>query len=95
MKHYIRVCRPRFEVAILEFDAPDSDEAEARAVKLAMDLPAEKWTTLPFDDDAYCPHVEMCMPESDVDANSDTEDDRAEMIAEFRDPFEDHQITSS
>jgi hypothetical protein len=87
MKHYVRVCRPRFEIAVLEIDADDDDQAEDMAVGQAIKLPAAGWHLLSFDDEAYQPHVESCHSEHTIDANVEDEPgEREEYIKELQSP---------
>lgn len=90
MKHYIRVCRPRFEIAILEVDASDFNQAECSAPEIAASLENEAWTLLPFDAVSYYPHVELCTPADELVTGCDTEAERAQVVAEMLDPLGDH-----
>jgi hypothetical protein len=86
VKHYVRVCRPRFEVTVLEIDADDDDQAEDIAIGEAIELPPEKWHLLAFDDGLYQPHVETCHSEDTIDANVDDPKEREEYIADLVSP---------
>ena len=68
MKHFVRMCRPRFEVAVLEIEAKDDVEAGAIALEKAESLPVSAWYLQAFDAKSYHPHVEECTPQSDVEA---------------------------
>lgn len=92
MKHYIRVCRPRFEIAVLEVDAQDFNDAECSAPEIAAGLTDEAWTLLPFDSKSYYPHVERCSPADELVMGCETEAERKQAIAEMLDPATDHSI---
>jgi len=82
-KFYVRVCRPRFEVAAIEVTCTDHDEANSLAVWKAVELDDRAWRLLPHDDDSYFPHVEECLSDNDMSANADKEDPKEAQIAEF------------
>jgi hypothetical protein len=86
VKHYVRVCRPRFEVTVLEIDADDDDQAEDIAIGEAVELPPEKWHLLAFDDGLYQSHVETCHLDDTIDANVDDPKEREEYIADLVSP---------
>lgn len=62
MKQYILLCRPRFEVALVEIEDDNIQRAQRRALELAPSDPAS-WALAPFDGQNYHPHVERCLPE--------------------------------
>ena len=66
MKHYARVCRPRFEVVLIEVEANDCDSAERLALAQAEGTDAAGWRLLPFDKSAYRAHVERCVSAKDI-----------------------------
>jgi len=82
-KFYVRVCRPRFEVAAIEVSASDHDEAKLTAAWMATELPDRAWTLLPFDHTSYFPHVEECISDHDMGANADAEDPKEAQIEEM------------
>ncbi len=84
MKHYVRVCRPRFEVAVLEIDADDEEQAEDIAVGVAIELPGEGWHLLPCNDELYQPHVETCHSEHTINASADDPKEREEYIEDLK-----------
>ena len=87
MKHYVRVCRPRFEVAVLEIDADDDEQAQDIAVGEATEIPSERWHLLPFKGEHYQPHVEACHSEHTIDANvADEPGAREAYIEELKSP---------
>ena len=85
MKHYVRLCRPRFEVTVLEIDAKDTFEAGIIARENAGSLPESVWHLQAFDAKSYQPHVEERTPQSDVEANVGQEPwDKESFIKELR-----------
>jgi hypothetical protein len=82
-KFYIRVCRPRFEVATIEVTAADHDDAESLARMDAAELSDDKWKLLPFDRKSYIPHAEEIWSDNDMGANADNETPKQELIREF------------
>ena len=87
MKHYVRVCRPRFEVAVLEIEADDDEQAQDIAIREATELPRERWHLLPFNGEHYQPHVETCHSEHTIDANAaDEEGVREAYVEELKSP---------
>lgn len=84
-RHYVRVCRPRFEVTIVEIDEENSDYAKIRAAVIASNLPSKAWKLLPFDAERYFPHVEECATEADMDAAAFGDESKEQLIARFRD----------
>lgn len=54
MKHYVRLCRPRFDIAVIEVDEDDTDSAICAA--LAKADRGVNWDLMPFDPDVYTPH---------------------------------------
>lgn len=66
MKHYVRVCRPRFEVALIEVETDDCESAERLALAQADGTDAGGWWLLPFDRSAYRAHVERCTPANHI-----------------------------
>jgi hypothetical protein len=86
MKHFVRVCRPRFELAVLEIEAEDDDEAEAIAYKQAASLPDDAWHVQAFAPEHYHPHVETCHSEDTIDANvGDDEDEKVDYVERLKD----------
>lgn len=86
MKHFVRVCRPRFELAVLEIDAEDDDDAEAIAAERAATLSDDAWYLQKFIPERYRPHVESCHSEHTIEANvGDDEDEQAAYVEELRD----------
>jgi hypothetical protein len=83
-RHYVRVCRPRFEIAIVEMEEADSENAKIGAVAVAASLPAKAWKMLPFDKERYFPHVEECTTDSDMDAAAFGDESKEELIERFR-----------
>ncbi|MCU0953262.1 MAG: hypothetical protein MUC37_01325 [Hyphomicrobium sp.] len=76
MKYYAKVVRVRLEVACVEIDGDDirtGQEAADRALDAAMadDLP---WKMLPYDDEAYAPHVEMLVSDPELSEAGETAD---------------------
>lgn len=67
MKYYAKVVRIRLEVACVEIDddIKTGQEAADRALDAATadDLP---WKLLPYDADAYAPHVEMLVSDPEL-----------------------------
>ncbi len=82
-KFYVRVCRPRFEVAAIEVFSRDHDLAQLLAACRASELPETVWKLLPFDNSSYFPHVEECVSDHDMSANADSEDPKEALIEEF------------
>ena len=66
MKYYVRLCRPRFEIAAVELEAKDHDDAEAKAIELAefSDL---QWDLLPFHGENYIAHAPLHLSEEEVE----------------------------
>lgn len=74
MKYYAKVVRIRLEVACVEIDDDDiktGQEAADRALDAATadDLP---WKLLPYDADAYAPHVEMLVSDPELTEAGET-----------------------
>jgi hypothetical protein len=88
--HIVRLCRVRFEIAIVEVKAEDEEAAMEKA--LSKHIPDAKWHLLPFDAEAYVPHVESCVSDHTIDANSAEPGDREEYLAELRSPLYDHDV---
>ncbi len=88
-RHYVRVCRPRFEITIVEVDEANSDYAKIRAAVVASNLPAKAWKILPFDKERYFPHVEACITENDMEPTDWIGQSIEAQIAEFRDVTQD------
>lgn len=68
MKYYAKVVRVRLEVACVEIESDDiktGQEAADRALDAATadDLP---WKLLPYDSEAYAPHVEMLVSDPEI-----------------------------
>lgn len=68
MKYYAKVVRIRLEVACIEIESDDiktGQEAADRALDAATadDLP---WKMLPYDSEAYAPHVEMLVSDPEL-----------------------------
>lgn len=68
MKYYAKVVRIRLEVACIEIESDDiktGHEAADRALDAATadDLP---WKMLPYDSEAYAPHVEMLVSDPEL-----------------------------
>lgn len=66
MKHYVRVWRPRFEIATVEVDAKDHDEAESKAIELA-EFTDVAWVLLPFDGENYIAHAPLHVAEDEIE----------------------------
>lgn len=69
MKHYVLLCRPRFEVAMIEIDDVDPALACRKALEHGPS-DTSSWTLLPFDERSYWPHVERCLTEPEVEISS-------------------------
>lgn len=84
MKHYVRLCRPRFEVAVLEIEAEDDDPAMLAALEQAENVPAGDWHLQSISDEVYLPHVELCHSEHTIEANiGDDAAEREEYVKEL------------
>lgn len=57
--YQIRLCRPRFEIANVMVKA-GSSEAAKRTALAAADTAKSGWQLLPYEPEAYRPHVETC-----------------------------------
>lgn len=88
-RYYVRVCRPRFEVAVVELDAPNIRYAKINAAIIASELPDSAWAMLPHDNERYFPHVEDAATEADMEAGVNEEQSKDSLIAEFRDVKQD------
>ena len=69
MKHYVLLCRPRFEMAMIEVEDVSPALACRKAIERGPSNPGG-WTLLPFDDQAYQPHVERCLTEPEVEIST-------------------------
>ncbi len=74
MKYYAKVVRLRLEVACVEIEGDDiktGQEAADRALDAATadDL---SWRMLPYDTEAYAPHVEMLVSDPDLSEAGET-----------------------
>ena len=74
MKYYAKVVRVRLEVACVEVEGDDiktGHEAADRALDAATanDLP---WKLLPYDSEAYAPHVEMLVSDPELTEAGET-----------------------
>jgi hypothetical protein len=68
MRYYAKVVRPRFEVAYVEIEGDDVKTGE-QAADLALDesmMAKLDWKMLPFDREAYAPHVEMLVSDQEL-----------------------------
>lgn len=71
MKYFVRVCRPRFEVAAFEIEAEHARGAENFALRASQTLPADMWNCHPWDAESYSPHVEWCRSLEDLTVDDD------------------------
>lgn len=86
-KHLVRLCRPRFEVVVIEIEAADDDRAKALALAKAEHLPQSAWHLQRLDEENYSPHVESCYSDHTIDANvGEDEEERAEFVEELLSP---------
>jgi hypothetical protein len=65
-RYLVRICRPRFEVAIVSINAEERSQAETAALEVAKLLSDDEWQLEPFDHQRYCPHVQIAACEADV-----------------------------
>ncbi len=91
-RRFVRVCRPRFEVAVIELNTDDPSHAKVKAAAIASSLPDSAWTMLAFNKKQYFPHVEEVATNSDMEAAAFGDDTTEELIAKFRDVQEDRSI---
>jgi hypothetical protein len=78
VKRYILLCRPRFEVALVELD----DKSDRRARRRSLEQAASAaWTLLPFDSLNYQPHIKRHLSETDVEMAVDAGATRAAALA--------------
>jgi len=82
LKHYVLLCRPRFEVAVIEIDAEEHRAAEVAALE-KVSLGFKGWRLVPFDSREYRPHVEQCMSESDIEIDAEIAPE-VDVLAEAR-----------
>jgi hypothetical protein len=69
VKHYILLCRPRFEVAMIKVEDVSPALACRKALEQGPSDPSS-WTLLPFDEQSYWPHVERCLTEPEVEISA-------------------------
>ena len=82
-KYYVRVARPRIEMAVVEVEAVDDEEAEQRAAEEGMQLSDTSWAVEPFDIDSYRPHVDTMVSGDDFDPVVELDRDQTtELLAE-------------
>lgn len=87
MKHYVRLCRPRFDVVVLEIGAEDDEDAMVMALEKAETVPDSEWQLQGFDEKSYHPHVESCHSDHTIDANvGDDPEAKAEYVKKLQSP---------
>jgi hypothetical protein len=84
VKHYVRICRLRFEVMMVEVEGDDHDSAELLALARADDARAPDWQLLPFDKNAYRLHVERCLSADDIALATDDGESEVTAVANAR-----------
>jgi hypothetical protein len=74
---FVKLARPRVDVAIVEVEATDDEDAEAKAMQKAKQLPAAAWNTQPFDANDYCPHVQNMIAEDELNGSGKPHEEAA------------------
>lgn len=82
-KHYVRICRPRFEYAVIVVDAESEAVAKIKALGYVASIPDEKWTMAEFDPDEYAPHVEMALTRHDFEIAVETKEEADDVERAF------------
>ena len=77
LKFFVKLARPRVDVAIVEVEAIDDHDAEAKALEKARDLPAASWNTQPFDANDYCSHVQTMVAEDELSGSGPLQEEAA------------------
>lgn len=70
MKYYAKVVRVRLEVACVEIDG-DGTRTGQEAADRALDRATADdlaWKLLPYDEEAYAPHIEMLVSDPEIEA---------------------------
>jgi len=77
LKFFVKVARPRVDVAMVEVEAVDDHDAEAKALEKATELPAVAWNTQPFDASDYCSHVQTMVAEDELSGSGTLQEEAA------------------
>lgn len=72
--YQVRLCRPRFEIADVRLKA-GSPEAAKQMALVAANTDKPEWHILPYEPEAYRPHVEICVQDEHPFTPSDTKKD--------------------
>ena len=76
-KFFVKLARLRVDVAIVEVQAIDDHDAEAKALEEAEELPSAAWSTQPFDANDYCPHVQTMVAEDELSGSGTPQEEAA------------------